>query len=84
MPHAGDKKIQAYNYRACLTYADENKTPIARPDLYDSTKYELLLRYINVHGIKDLKEVLKISPIPNKKTDINDGCPFSTDYIGHS
>lgn len=28
------------------------------------------------------RSLLKIDPLPNRKTDINDGAPFSTDYIG--
>ena len=27
-------------------------------------------------------ELLKMDPLPNRKTDINDGGPFSTDFIG--
>lgn len=79
----GDRKVQAYNVRACLTSDRSNKIPITRPDGYDSTQYELLIRYIAAHRLNDIRQVLfKIDPVPNLKTDINDGCPFSTDYIG--
>ena len=41
---AGDDYVQAYNYRICLTDVPENQIPITRPENYDSTKFELLVR----------------------------------------
>ena len=40
---SGDDKVQAYNFRICLTDVAENSIPIERPADYDSTRYELLL-----------------------------------------
>jgi len=79
---SGDKKVQAYNFRICLTNVPSNRIPITRPEDYDSTKYELLLRYIEKIDAKDLKPFLKIDLMPNGKTDINNKGPFSTDMIG--
>ena len=79
---SGDKKIQAYNFRICLSSDSENQLPIKRPDNYDSTRYELLLRYLSVKPAKSLGEILKIDLMPNRKTDINNQGPFSTDMIG--
>ena len=82
-PGTGDNKLQAYNVRIVLTTNPENMIPITRPHDYDSTKYELLIRYVRAHKLDHIRQVLwKIDPVPNQKTDINDGCPFSTDYIG--
>lgn len=82
-PGTGDDKVQAYNVRIVLTTNPGNMIPITRPHDYDSTKYELLIRYVNAHKLDHIRQVLwKIDPVPNQKTDINDGCPFSTDYIG--
>lgn len=84
----GDRKVQAYNYRICLTDAPENRIPIPRPERYDASRYELLARYISAKGdainLTGPKggSLLKIDGMPNRKTDINDGAPFSTDYIG--
>src|SRR5690606_31638785 len=39
---SGDKKVQAYNFRICLTDDPANRVEITRPDNYDSTRYELL------------------------------------------
>ncbi|XOV93464.1 MAG: FAD-dependent oxidoreductase [Bacteroidota bacterium] len=82
-PGAGDDKVQAYNVRIVLTTDPDNLIPITKPADYDSTKYELLIRYVNAHQFDHIRQVLfKIDPVPNQKTDINDGCPYSTDYIG--
>ncbi len=78
----GDTKIQTYNFRLCLTNDPANGIPITRPDRYDSTHYELLLRYITAHPVKNLDAIMKIDEMPNHKTDINNNGPFSTDMIG--
>lgn len=82
-PGSGDAKVQAYNVRVCLTSNPDNMIPITQPENYDPAKYELLARYIQAHQLNQIKQVLyKIDPVPNLKTDINDGCPYSTDFIG--
>jgi FAD dependent oxidoreductase len=79
----GDKKIQAYNFRICLTDSIQNQIEISRPALYDSTRYNLLLRYILIKNPKSLEDgLLNINLIPDRKTDINNNGPFSTDMIG--
>jgi hypothetical protein len=80
---SGDKKIQAYNFRICLTDSVQNRIEIKRPLNYDSTHYELLLRYIEIKKPKDLEDgILNINLMPGRKTDINNNGPFSTDMIG--
>lgn len=75
----GDNKIQAYCYRLCLTKVDENKIPFEKPENYDSTQYELLIRVLE----KGWNETFqKFDPIPNHKTDVNNHGPFSFDNIG--
>ena len=76
---AGDDKIQAYCFRMCMTNHDENRIPFPKPDNYDVSQYELLLRSLET-GRKDFFE--KFDPIPNKKTDTNNHGPFSSDNIG--
>jgi len=75
----GDRKIQAYNFRMCLTKVDANRVPFPRPAGYDPKQYALLARALqqgatHVFGKFDL--------IPNAKTDTNNHGPFSTDNIG--
>ncbi|HZB12481.1 MAG TPA: FAD-dependent oxidoreductase, partial [Chryseolinea sp.] len=43
---SGDKKIQAYNFRICLSRDRNNMIPITQPEDYDSTRYELLIRVL--------------------------------------
>jgi len=82
---SGDLSVQAYNYRLCLTDDPANRIPITRPNGYDSTKYELLLRQIAAS--KKVPDVLTWNlmhfvPMPNRKTDINNCGGLSTDMIG--
>jgi hypothetical protein len=77
----GDKKVQAYNFRICLTDSVENMVPIIRPENYDSTKYELLLRLMEARN-NNLYSYFIWSRMPNRKTDINNSGGFSTDMIG--
>jgi len=79
---SGDNKVQAYNFRICLTDSAENLMPVTRPENYDSGRYALLLRLIEHSEVKDLYEYFIWSRMPGRKTDINNGGAFSTDYIG--
>ncbi len=80
---SGDKKVQAYNFRLCLTNRNDNRIAITKPNNYDPTKYVLLLRYLEKKKPVNLDDrVLNFSKMPNNKTDINNNGPFSTDMIG--
>ncbi|MBX3255982.1 MAG: FAD-dependent oxidoreductase [Chitinophagaceae bacterium] len=76
---AGDKKVQAYCYRMCLSKHPENRVAYSKPPGYDPYQYELLVRIFNA-GWDELFQ--KFDPIPNLKTDTNNHGPFSTDNIG--
>ena len=83
----GDKKVQAYNFRLCMTQDADNFIPVTRPDNYDPSKFELLRRVIQQREKLGLKQnldqyYLKIDMMPNGKTDINNRGPQSTDFIG--
>lgn len=78
----GDKKVQAYNYRICITDDPANKVDITQPVNYDSRRYELLLRYLEKKPAKNLWGFMAFDKMPNRKTDINNNGPFSTDMIG--
>lgn len=79
---AGDKKVQAYNFRICLTDREDNLVPITKPENYDPSKYELLLRWKEVQPWRRLQDIFIWSMMPNRKTDINNYGAFSTDMIG--
>jgi len=77
----GDHRVQAYNYRVCMTDAEENKIPFTKPDRYKPLEYELLLRNFEAG---DLRLPLKIDMMPNRKTDLNNKHAVSTDFIGRN
>jgi hypothetical protein len=77
----GDKKLQAYCFRVCLTQVPENRIPFPKPASYDPKEYELLLR---VFAAGWRETFYKFDPIPNAKTDTNNHGPFSTDNIGRN
>lgn len=79
---SGDGKVQAYNFRICLTDEAGNSLPIEHPADYDPARYELLLRLIEARGSDDLNSYISMSHMPNRKTDINNNGGFSTDMIG--
>jgi hypothetical protein len=82
---SGDKLVQAYNFRICLTDSVENQVPITRPSDYDSTKYELLARLLAAQPtMRRINDYFIWSLMPKRKTDINNRGGFSTDMIGHS
>jgi len=75
----GDHRIQAYNFRICLTRDKNNQIPFSKPPVYDPDRYKLLLRYIK-SGVWDAMNLHLM--LPNKKTDLNNFGAFSTNNIG--
>lgn len=75
----GDRRVQAYNFRMCLTDDLANRLPFPKPAGYDPLRYELLRRYIDACVFDALGSNL---PMPNRKTDTNNNGAFSTDNIG--
>lgn len=81
-PGAGDKKVQAYNFRLCLTDRKDNQIPFPQPANYDPKQFELLARYLAKKPDLKVGQLMNPVPMPNGKTDVNNNGPFSTDYIG--
>jgi hypothetical protein len=78
----GDKSIQAYNFRLCLTDDPAIKRDFERPEGYDPAHYELFLRVIEKMPL-EARKFLKIDKFDVcPKFDINNNGPFSTDMIG--
>jgi len=80
----GNKMVQTYNIRVCLSKDPANMIPITQPEGYKPERYELLLRLMEKKPIKHIEDFMTTSPMPNNKTDINNNGPFSTDMIGMS
>lgn len=74
----GDRRVQAYCFRLCLTQADD-RLPFPRPRGYDPDRYELLLRYLRA-GVWDVFG--NNQAMPNGKTDLNNNGAVATDNIG--
>ena len=86
----GDKFVQAYCFRMCLTDAPENRIPFAKPANYDERNYELLFRHMAAKPKEAFEGDLawKLpwinSKMPNRKTDTNNRDGFSSDFIGQN
>ena len=75
-----DKRVQAYNYRVCMTDIPENRVAFQKPVGYDPLDHELLLRNFEAG---DMRIPLSIpGMLPNRKTDLNNNFAVSTDWIG--
>ncbi len=86
---AADKRVQAYNFRLCMTKDPQNRVTWPKPAGYSPGRYELLARYLPAFE-KELtrplaiNDVMKADILQNGKTDTNNNGAFSTDYIGGS
>jgi lysophospholipase L1-like esterase len=93
----GDRRVQAYCYRICLTEVPENRVPFTKPEGYDANHYELLLRYLLADGAGKLfpdhpqprpieSPALGYNPytviMPNRKTDSNSKGAISSNLVG--
>lgn len=77
----GDHRVQAYNFRMCLTQNPANRVAWTQPLDYDPSDYELLARYYAI----DSSEVTGMySEIQGGKVDKNNHGAVSTDFIGQN
>lgn len=88
---AASPVLQAYNFRLCLV--KNNPIPVAAPADYDPKRFEVLARLLEALK-KTGKPVtpgdfhrgpwrlLKFSPIPHGKTDVNNAGAVSMDFVG--
>jgi FAD dependent oxidoreductase len=86
---AADKRVQAYNFRVCMTRRPENRAPWPKPARYTPSRYELLARYLPALEAAlgrplAINDVMKADLLQNGKTDTNNNGAVSTDYIGGS
>jgi hypothetical protein len=89
-PGSGDGRVQAYNFRICLTADPADRIAFTAPPNYDPKQYELRARYIA--ALKEANTKITDETFMDwhymgpdkKKTDINNNGPVSTDFIGMS
>lgn len=77
--NSGDRWIQAYCFRLCLTDHPDNRIPFECPEGYVEADFELLFRNFE-RGACYLPWIN--SPMPNRKTDTNNYGAVSMDFIG--
>ncbi|MFA6960792.1 MAG: FAD-dependent oxidoreductase [Opitutaceae bacterium] len=78
---AGDRRVQAYNFRLCMTQRDDIRVPFPKPAHYDRSRYELLARYLAT-GWDQM--FWKFDMIRGLKTDTNNHGAVSSDFIGEN
>jgi hypothetical protein len=96
---SSDHRVQAYNFRVCLTDIEDNRVPIEKPAGYNPLDYELLARHIaNMKNVKPGPRKhaavglrgnggdlgINFELVSNRKTDSNCGSEFGTDMFGAS
>jgi hypothetical protein len=77
----GDKKIQAYNYRVCLTTDPDLRIPIGKPEGYREIDHELLLRNFDA-GDKRLPALIEPLAGKGSKVDWNNMHAVGSDHPG--
>jgi hypothetical protein len=75
----GDHRIQAYNYRLCMTTNAANRLSIEKPAGYREADHELLLRNFEAG---DPRLPALIHKLPGGKVDWNSMHAVGTDYVG--
>ncbi len=81
---SGDKKIQAYCFRLCLTQQKDNQIPFSEPEGYNPARYELMARLQQLKPWETLRNGFNIAKMPRGKTDINNYglVGFSSNFVG--
>ncbi|MBI3948239.1 MAG: FAD-dependent oxidoreductase [Armatimonadetes bacterium] len=80
----GDRRVQAYNYRLCLTSRPDNLVLIPEPEGYDRSHYLKIIADAR-SGYANWKRVMGYQGLlPNDKWDVNNSASYwpSTDFIG--
>ena len=77
----GDKKIQAYNYRLCLTTDPQLRIPIEKPAGYREIDHELLLRNFEA-GDHRMPALIERLAGKGSKVDWNSMHAIGSDYGG--
>ena len=85
-----DKKVQAYNFRMCLTDDPDDQVPFPKPAGYTPARFALLAAFLKAATAAagrplTMGDVMSPDALGrNHKLDVNNNGAFSTDYIGGS
>jgi hypothetical protein len=77
-PGEGDRNIQAFCFRLCLTRDPSNRVPFAKPANFDRSQYEIYFRYLRAGG----KLWTPQARLPNGKTDLGSWHDLSANLYG--
>ena len=82
----GDFKVQAYNFRIFLTDKAE-KIPFPKPRGYETGRYALLARFLNIDPrirwtLTYTTSPMTDGPVQTRIGDSNNAGSFSSDYVG--
>lgn len=77
-PGDGDRNLQAYCFRICLTRRPENRRPIEKPEGFNRADYEIYFRYVQAGG----KLWTPAERLPNGKTDLGSWHDLSANLYG--
>eukprot|EP01062_Namystynia_karyoxenos_P018957 TRINITY_DN17089_c0_g1_i1.p1 TRINITY_DN17089_c0_g1~~TRINITY_DN17089_c0_g1_i1.p1 ORF type:complete len:582 (+),score=139.11 TRINITY_DN17089_c0_g1_i1:77-1747(+) len=86
-PGDGDKLVQSYNFRLCVTKDPALRFPFPKPKGYNSSTWELLRRYLTKCASAKCQlgfPSCTTNPLPGVKYDMNNCGGLSSDYIGGS
>jgi hypothetical protein len=76
----GDRRIQAYNFRVCMTDDPAIRRPFPKPAHYNPLQYELAARWLSCTTDSVFRKFDRLAS--GRKTDTNNYGAVSTDYIG--
>ena len=87
-PGEADNRIQAYNFRLCVTKNATRRASFPKPPNYDPEKYEIFRRYLIACQGKASCQLgfpsCNTARVPNAKFDSNNCGGISSDFIGMS
>lgn len=86
---AADKKVQAYNFRLCMTTNPLNMVAFPKPKNYDPKRFQLLANMIKAWeeqkgAAPTVEQLMHPFPIKNGKTDTNNNGAISTNNVNHN
>lgn len=83
VPGQGDRKVQAYNLRVCMTDREDNQVPLTEPPGYDPRQYVLAAALWQALDRQGRKPHCAHSRIPNGKFDFNTGWGgINSNFVG--
>lgn len=85
---SGDKFVQSYNFRLCVTKNSSNMVPWPKPANYSADDWELLRRYVTSCSNRGRCQLgfpsCNTGEVPSSKADMNNCGGMASDFIGGS